>query len=92
MSYRPETVGTSAVPLVPFDSKRSSVAIHNNSTTATLYIADFPGVTSSNGYPILPGADFVLADYSGDDPTRSLWAIASALATNVRIYEGYRRS
>ena len=86
---RNETVGTAAVMIAPANKDRTSLAILNNHASNILYIGDDAGVTANDGFPIRSYNGVTLAFYSGDDPRRAVYAIASGASTGVRIMEGF---
>lgn len=76
------TVGGSAqaIPANPYEYRRA-IAIYNESTTASVYIGG-SNVTTSNGFPILPGEKFSI-----DISARGIiYAIASS-SVSIRILE-----
>lgn len=86
---RVETVTTAVVPLVSWNPKRTSVSIFNDHAANILYIGFNPNVSSTTGFALPAKTGFTFDIGSGSDPRVSIWAIASAAATIVRILEEY---
>jgi hypothetical protein len=84
-----ETVGTSTIQIAPYNKDRTSISILNNHASNILYIGDDAGLTTTEGFPIRSYNGITLAFYSGDDPRRAIYAVASGASTNVRILEGF---
>lgn len=77
----PVAVGTSAALAVPGASGRDTVTLYN-SGTATAYIGNSSGVTTSNGFPIPVGAALIM------ESTVDIWAIGAAATTLAVLQEG----
>lgn len=84
---RNESIGTAAVKAVPWNSKRTSLLIFNNSAANTLYFGFNSQLSTTNGQPIRPYTGYAFSRETGDDPTLDYWLIASGATTDVRITE-----
>lgn len=72
---------TSAASVLAANPARIAALFYNNGAV-TIYLGSTSGVTSSNGMPLLPGAD--LADNSSSD---AWWAITGSGTGDLRIIE-----
>lgn len=77
------TVTTSAASLIAARATRTGVAIKNTDSTNTIYIGLNASVTSSNGYPITPGASEVFT-YVG-----AIFAISGSGSPVAGIWDEY---
>lgn len=84
---RNETIGATAVKAIPWNSKRTSLLIFNNSAVNTVYFGFNSGLTTTNGQTIRPYTGYAFSKDTGDDPTLEYWLIASGAGTDVRITE-----
>lgn len=76
------SVGTAEVALAAAEPTRKSIAIFNNSTTATLYVGT-TGLTTVNGWPIPPMSSYEFTKSAA----AAFFGRASAAATNTRVIE-----
>lgn len=76
------TVGGTAqpIPAIPFEYRRA-IAIYNESTTANVYLGG-SGVTTANGFPLLPGEKISL-----DATARAIIYAVSSSSVSIRILE-----
>lgn len=79
-------VGTTAVRLVGYNERRTSLVIYNNHASATVYISGSRGM-GTRGFPIR-GRSFVSFNIPEDDPRLEVWIISDTATTSVRYYEG----
>ena len=86
---RSETVTTTATRLVNYDPERTSVLIHNNSTSTDVYFGVDSTVSTSTGMKIPPGAFALRSEFVGSDPRLALYFIVASGTAEIRILEGY---
>lgn len=83
------TVGTTPVRGVESNTKRTSLTIFNNSTSATVYYGADRSVTTDNGMVILPQTGWSFLIGMGDDPTTEFYLVSDVGGADVRVSEGY---
>mgnify|MGYP001328265274 CR=1 FL=1 len=81
-------VGLSQIRIVMAQESRTSLVIYNNHASAVIYV----GAKAQNfaGFPIQPRGS-ISFKIPEDDPTGDLWCISDTAATDVRVYEGYKK-
>jgi len=84
---RRESVTTSAVALVSYSAKRTSLTLVNVGS-ADIYWGLKPGVTTGTGFPIASGQSNTFNFRNGEDPRLKRWFIASSTQA-IAITEGY---
>lgn len=79
-------VSTAPTTLVTIPPGPCSVVLANAGTVGTLYFGTGSGVSSTNGYPLLPSTSLTIPGYSGSAGA-AIRAIASAgtIATGVMV-------
>jgi len=82
------TVGTTVKRIVDYSRKRTVVMIYNNSSEV-VYIGTGEGLTTQNGFPIVPNQGAVFAREFGDDPTLAYYAVTASGTADLRIWEGF---
>ena len=90
MSFRDYSVGTTEEVIVQKQSDRISLVIQNDHSTATIYVRDSKGVTSSNGIAIYSnGSISMTLREDGSMVTKEWWCISDTAATTVKVAEGF---
>jgi len=92
MTTTPVTVPTTEVKAAfGYSEQRRSLAFFNTHATATIYIKDGKGVSTTNGIPVYPKQSLSL-NYIEDGETvkADWWAIATASATLI-VFEGFEK-
>ncbi len=88
MPSRAVTVGTAPTQLLPYNPKRTSVAIFNEDTAA-VFIGEDQGGLLDQGSPIQAGGAISLVRALGDSPQDILFGISSAGGADVRVLEQF---
>jgi len=85
MVFIPYTINTTQSRIATAQALRTSLVVLNNSAN-TVHV----GAKGQDllGFPIGPGGT-ISFKVPEDNPTEDLWAISSAAATDIRVYEGY---
>lgn len=88
MPSRPVTVGTTPELLLPYNPKRTSVAIFNEDAAAVFIGEDQAGLLA-RGSPIQPGGAISFTRALGGTPQDILFGISSAGGADIRITEQF---
>lgn len=88
MPSRPVTVGTTPTLLLPYNPKRTTVAIFNEDAAAVFIGEDQAGLLA-RGSPITAGGAVSFVRALGDTPQDILFGISSAGGADVRILEQF---
>lgn len=88
MPSRPVTVGTTPTLLLPYNPKRTTVAIFNEDAAAVFIGEDQTGLLA-RGSPITAGGAVSFVRALGDTPQDILFGISSAGGADVRILEAF---
>lgn len=88
MPSRAVTVGTTPEVLLPYNPKRTSVAIFNEDSAAVFIGEDQTGLLAQ-GSPITAGGAISLVRALGDSPQDILFGISAAGGADVRILEQF---
>lgn len=88
MPSRPVLVGTVATLLLPYNVRRTSVAIFNEDTAA-VFIGEDQGGLLASGSPITAGGAVTFTRALGGTPQDILFGISSAGGADVRVLEQF---
>lgn len=88
MPSRPVTVGTTATLLLPYNPRRTSVAIFNEDGVA-IFVGDDEIGLLAGGSPISAGGALTLNAALGATPGDILFGISAAGGADVRIFEQF---
>lgn len=79
------TLGTTPVPVLPINLRRTGFSIVNMDTSITVYIGPDPLMTASTGYPIFPRTSIEFYKKFGDDTRIQRYMLAASGAPVVAI-------
>jgi hypothetical protein len=83
------SVGTAATPLAGVDSRRRMLVVQNVGTATTVYLGGSDVDTSTNGYPLAPGAVLALSsDVGVDVEDLVLYGRVASGTQNVAVLAG----
>lgn len=85
---RAETVTTTALQLISYDPKRTSLMIYNAHTAQVFQGVD-NSLTTTNGMPVPAGAFLIYSRDTGDDPRIARFFILAAATGPIRVSEEY---
>lgn len=81
MTYGNISIGTSATSIVSSNTDRATIRLNNNDTV-TIYLGGDASVTTSNGYPVEPGATYIENNYTG-----AIYGIVTSGTADLRYSE-----
>lgn len=87
MVYKSVVVGTTPTLLCPFNNKRVSLTLHNNSSV-NVYISQDPANIREQGMVLVPHGYASLVKVEGDEPQYAMYAVAETGTADVRVHEG----
>ena len=90
MSFRDYSVGTTEEVIVRAQVDRIALTIQNDHSTATIYVRDSKGVTSSNGISIYSNGSISMnLKEDGEMVKKEWWAVSDTASTTVKVAEGF---